>query len=191
MSDGVGSSGERFKDAQRRVQSAEEKGVYIDWGMPLPETYNRDALYGLVRDPYCVVFYWELTGGRRAEIEKERGREILENGRWMLLVSGTGGEREFDIGYPAGTYYFKAEPSSEYIGKVGWRTEGGEFFLFAETPPVRTPADQPSGLVHQEFWSIEDIRKLLQIKSGGGSFGSLDVRSSLHISRGHVPEGEE
>lgn len=32
--------------------------------MDMPESYEEDVLYGLVRTPHCVYLYWELTDRR-------------------------------------------------------------------------------------------------------------------------------
>ncbi|TET33319.1 MAG: DUF4912 domain-containing protein [Planctomycetota bacterium] len=192
MTDGMQSSGERFRKAPKHESRAEDGNVYIDWGPPLPESYHQDVLYGLVRDPKRIFFYWELTGSRRRQVEDERGIEIFNDGRWELAITNldSGETREFGCDYPRGSYYAEAAPRSAYVGKIGWRTAPGEFILFCETPPVRTPSDGPSDLSDQEFWSALDLRRLLDLGGASETMGSFALRSSMMASRTQPPKEE-
>jgi len=35
--------------------------VYLDWGPDLPVSYERNLIVAMVRDPECVVFYWDVA----------------------------------------------------------------------------------------------------------------------------------
>src|SRR5687768_9049350 len=36
------------------------QGIYIDTGLPIPESYDVDTIRALVQDPFHIWVYWEM-----------------------------------------------------------------------------------------------------------------------------------
>ena len=59
---------------ERRLEPVRHPGgVWLDWGPALPDEYAQDRLCLMVRDPWCVFAYWQLTGPHA----KRRGLRVV------------------------------------------------------------------------------------------------------------------
>ncbi|MBD3162027.1 MAG: DUF4912 domain-containing protein [Candidatus Eisenbacteria bacterium] len=116
----------------------------------LPEKYGVDRLALMVRDPYWLHAYWEVTPR-----SLRRARESLGEGwdghRWILRVHVyPGGEPRasadhFDVALnpDARNWYLRVpHPSSAYEGSIGLLARDGTYYPLARSERVRTPGTE-------------------------------------------------
>ena len=138
--------------------------IFVDWGPNLPDKYSVDRLAALVRDPECIFFYWELTGGRKEKYIREKGEEAIYMSMLMIEVTHLESGNIFEL-YPhseKGNWYFEALPSSTYKASIGLLTEDDEFLVLAESNTVKTPPNGPSGREGLDNYSGELTAEVLK-----------------------------
>ncbi|MGH7144673.1 MAG: DUF4912 domain-containing protein [Planctomycetota bacterium] len=133
----------------------EPHDVYIDRGMPLPQTYSLDRVTILPRDPHYLFIFWELDGPGTQEARR-RG------GEWVLRIDAVTRGSSFDI-YVGGAvcWYLKVSEGEQYRAHIGVKQGDGQFFEVAcsdvRAMPVSDLSHDPS-----ETWAVvvRDARKL-------------------------------
>jgi hypothetical protein len=152
--------------APRPIPVGEPKEVYIDRGLPLPQTYGEDRITALVKDPNWIFAYWELTGPRRVEVEKQCGRETLEDAAWVLRVHDCSLSRSSDIRIDvgAGNWYIPVGEDRRFRVEIGVVTPDGGFIPFASSKELQTPRSGPSSEASEE-WMVSDetFKKFLAV----------------------------
>jgi len=155
--------------AKAETQSGE---IYVDWGEPLPESYNVDRISAAAKDPNWLFVNWELTGPRRGEVAKSHGSHVLETARWHLRLVGldSGENVDLPINVESRSWYVPVSPDGIYKVKIGLLTGEGEFIEFAITREVRTPRSGPSDIISDE-WTVADeqFQKFLKQAGAPGS----------------------
>ena len=77
----------------------DQASVYLDYGPPLPETYNQDTIVTMIRDPECIFTYWELSGRIVPEIFRLRDLKPALT-KLMLRTHNLSLKNFFDIELP-------------------------------------------------------------------------------------------
>lgn len=133
----------------------EPHDVYIDRGMPLPQTYGEDRVTILPRDPHYLFIFWELDGARAQEARNQ-------GGEWVLRIESVTRDTTFDI-YVGGAvcWYLKVAEGEEYRARIGVKHGDGRFFEVACSDTRRMPVSELSGDL-SETWAVvvRDARKL-------------------------------
>ncbi|HTL53985.1 MAG TPA: DUF4912 domain-containing protein [Planctomycetota bacterium] len=133
----------------------EPHDVYIDRGLPLPQTYGQDRITILPRDPHYLFIYWELDGQRSKDA---RGR----GGEWVLRIESLTRSTSFDI-YVGGavSWYLKVSEGEEYLARIGIKHGDGQFFEVAASDARLMPVSLLSQDA-SETWAVvvRDARKL-------------------------------
>lgn len=144
----------------------------------LPVQYGIDRLVVLVRDPYWVYAWWELTDGT---LDAGR-REIGVAGELVLRMydisdlewDGANHHAHFDIeiGDLAGNWYIElGKPGASFVGEIGLRGPDGRFLALLRSNYVTLPRDSMSPVLDEEWMVVEeDYRRLFEL-AGGGSIG--------------------
>jgi hypothetical protein len=160
--------------APRHVPVSEPKEIYIDRGLPLPQTYGEDRITAMAKDPNWIFAYWELTGPRKMEVEKQCGCETLENAAWVLRVHDCALSRWSDIriDVSAGNWYIPVSEDRRFRVEIGVVTPDGRFIPFASSKELQTPRSGPSPEV-SEKWLVSDetFKKFLTISYPVGASG--------------------
>ena len=147
--------------------------------LELPETYGTDRVVLLVRDPYWLHVYWEVTPASIQRVRSQIG-DLWNGHRWLLRMyaypqPGTGsGNSHFDIELNAAArnwYTQVPSPDCGYEAAVGILTRDGAFYPFAKSNRVRTPRDTMSGVLDAEWASTDDQWKEIYSLSGGQAAG--------------------
>ena len=182
---------ERLMPAPRRVPVGEPKEIYIDRGLPLPQTYGEDRITAMAKDPNWIFAYWELTGPRKMEVEKQCGRETLENAAWVLRVHDCALSRWSDIRIDvgAGNWYIPVSEDRRFRVEIGVVTPEGRFIPFASSKELQTPRSGPSPEV-SEGWMVSDetFRKFLAVSYPVGASGlsPLEIAKRLRESQAKI-----
>ena len=120
-------------DESHRLESQPPPaGVWIDWGPALPESYAQDRVKLLVRDPWCLFAYWELTGPHADWVPRDNGADIFTRSKWLVRLFADGAlELEIPAAHPLGAHYFAVEPERRYRAEVGLLTSAGAWIRVA------------------------------------------------------------
>jgi hypothetical protein len=134
----------------------------------LPFGYGEEKIALMVRDPYLVHAYWEVTPAR---IEREKAWFGWNSKLAVRIYDVTG--IQFDgrnaLGYfdqevfeRLGSWYFDVgRPSHSFLADVGLLSPEGRFLTVARSNPISMPRDGVSDvldeewmLVDEEFWNL-------------------------------------
>jgi hypothetical protein len=180
-----------WREQQAVVQHAKyevESGKAVKTPEPVPEPQDLPSAYGmdrivlLVRDPYWLHVYWEVS--RDALLKaKTVLKEEWESARSTLRVydvtgvdfDGNNAESYFDIEIGGGTnnwYINTGVPNRTYCVDIGLLSSSGKFVMLARSNKATTPRDAPSEVSDEEWmipdWQFEQIYAL----SGGFNVGT-------------------
>ena len=153
----------------------------------LGNQYGDNKITLLVRDPWWLFAYWEVTPAREAEVVQVIQRQRLTREKTVLRVYDTTGTvpekaRSFfdiELNFFADHWYIDVgKPDREWVVDVGIRTTHGRFFTLVRSNSVRTPRFGPSDILDEEWMLPEEIsRKIFGLSGVGGRGGSsLDFR---------------
>jgi hypothetical protein len=165
-------------------------------GIPLSESsikrtisnqYGDNKIVLLVRDPWWLFAYWEVTAQREEEVRREIEHANLKKEKTVLRVydtTGTNPEKanayfDIELNFFADQWYIDVgSPNRDWVVDIGIRTTQGRFFTLARSNRVRTPRFGPSDVLDEEWMLPEDITLKIFGLSGLGSRGaaSLDFR---------------
>ncbi len=158
---------ERVSDAKYYTGPVQEppRGVPYE---NLPYSYGEEKITLMVRDPYLVYAYWEVTPAR---IEREKAWFGWNSKLGLRIYDVTG--IQFDgrnaLGYfdqevfeSLGSWYFDVgRPSHSFIADIGLRSPEGQFLTLSRSNHISMPRDGVSDvlddewmLVDEEFWKL-------------------------------------
>ena len=141
----------------------------------LPDSYGKDRIVAMPRDPYWVHVYWEITEGAISGALKSLGR-AQQNARRILRVyssdaEGAGAERVlFDIFLTpeARNWYINVGgPGRTYRVDLGLLTAGGKFVCLMRSNVVSTPRDRMSDVLDEKWMSLSSEYEEMYALSGG------------------------
>lgn len=158
--------------AQERVSEAKYYTGPVTEHRPGPENlpfgYGEEKIALMVRDPYLVHAYWEVTPAR---IEREKAWFGWSSKLVVRIYDVTG--IQFDgrnaLGYfdqevfeRLGSWYFDVgRPSHAFVADIGLLSPEGKFLTLARSNPISMPRDGVSDvldeewmLVDEEFWKL-------------------------------------
>lgn len=118
-------------------------------GVPaaLPARYNEDFLALLVRDPWWLFAYWEVTPSRELEVEGAVGAEAYAFSEPALrLYDETAGDAwDIAISGNADNWYLNpARPGHNFAAEIGRRSRSGQFWALLRSNLVTAPPDGPA-----------------------------------------------
>jgi hypothetical protein len=182
--------------AEEQVESAK-----FDMGVPtrdlsakvprdLPGGYEKDRIVVMVRDPYWLHCYWELTRQAIQRAEAALGQEwhtckpILR----LLDVSTHGTTstsekivRDIDIHGGCNNWYIDvSSPPRSFRVDIGYLARSGRFYVLARSNVVSTPRAGVSDVI-DENWSDIDAKKADRIYAMSGGFDP--TASSLELKQ--------
>lgn len=158
-------------------------------GFTLPSKYGEDKAVLMVRDPWWLFAYWEVTPRREQETVDAIHRAGLTREKSVLRVYDVTGASVpdshsfFDIELQnfASTWYIDVGvPDREWVVEVGIRTREGRFFMLVRSNVVRTPRFGVSDVLDEEWMLPDELYwKLFGMSGLGRQKSSLDVREIL------------
>lgn len=158
-------------------------------GFELPERYGEDKLVLLVRDPWWIYAYWEVT----PEHEKEVSDLVMRHGSAIqakvLRVYDVTDKNfpkhhsffDIEIGFSNNWYVDVGAPDRQWVAEVGFRTRDGRFFALVRSNVVRTPRFGVSDVLDEEWLLPDELYWKIFGLSGGvtGQKSSLAVKEVL------------
>ena len=170
----------------------------------LPLSYGEDKLVLLVRDPWWLFTYWEVTPGRREEAERELRHSGHRQWKTVLRVfdvtqSSLSKSRSFfdiELNFYTDNWYVDVGlPDREWMAQIGLRTADGVFFALVTSNRVRTPSFGISDVLDEEWMLPEEVYyRLIGVSGLNAQQGSGDIRKILEkylkrlVSSGSFPQ---
>jgi hypothetical protein len=156
----------------------------------LPAGYGRDRIVVMVRDPYWLHAYWELTRQAVQRAEAALGQEWHGARPILRLLDVTSQDttsaaeavvRDIDIHGGCNNWYLDvANPPRSYRVDIGYLSRRGRFYVLARSNVVSTPRAGVSDVI-DENWSDIDSRQADRIYAMSGGFDP--TASSLELKQ--------
>lgn len=181
------------------IEEAAERSKY-DVGVPtrdlsakvpkdLPAGYGKDRIVVMVRDPYWLHAYWELTRHAIQRAEAALGQEWHGARPILRLLDVSGRDttntsesivRDVDIHGGCNNWYLEvSNPPRSYRVDIGYLSRGGRFYVLARSNVVTTPRAGVSDII-DENWADFDAKKADRIFAMSGGYdpgaSSLELR---------------
>jgi hypothetical protein len=155
----------------------------------LPAGYGKDRIVAMVRDPYWLHTYWELTRHAIQRAEAALGQEWHGARPILRLLDVTTNDitstserivRDIEIHGGCNNWYIDvANPPRSYRIDIGYLARSGRFYVLARSNVVTTPRAGISDVI-DENWADLDARKADRIYAMSSGFdpsaSSLEVK---------------
>lgn len=170
----------------------------LESGYELPPGYGDTRIVAMVRDPYWIHTYWEVTEPAIAGLRRELGPSAWEASRMILRVydiSGLNAEeaaavsfnpslaaRYFDIvinPYTNNWYIDVGAPNRSYCIDLGILTQDGRFIRLARSNPVTTPRAGLSEIIDEEWLTLDEIYGFTLRRGYGFGQSSIELMQPL------------
>jgi hypothetical protein len=144
----------------------------------LPAGYGKDRIVVMVRDPYWLHAYWELTRQAVKRAEAALGQEwhgarpilrVLDVSSRDTTSTSEATVRDIDIHGGCNNWYIEVnDPPRSFRVDIGYLARSGRFYVLARSNVVSTPRAGVSDVI-DENWADVDARKaeILYAMSGG------------------------
>jgi hypothetical protein len=156
----------------------------------LPTGYGKDRIVVMVRDPYWLHSYWELTRHAVQRAEAALGQEwhgakpilrLLDVSSHDITSSAETVVRDIDIHGGCNNWYIDvANPPRSYRVDIGYLSPRGRFYVLARSNVVTTPRAGVSDVI-DENWADIDAKKADRIYAMSGGFDP--TASSLELKQ--------
>ena len=143
----------------------------------LPNGYARDRIVLMIRDPYWLHAYWEITS---STIDRAQAalREEWHGAKPTLRVLDVTSEEttpnaeshvgDIEITGAADNWYINvSDPPRSFRVDIGYLTRGGKFFALAHSNVVRTPRAGISDVIDENWVSVQEQFEKIYAMSGG------------------------
>ncbi len=156
-----------------------------------PSFYHENKAALLVRDPWWIFAYWEVTPEREREVYGEIARAGLTPEKTVLRVydvtdAVSNGHKssffDIELNFPVNNWYIDVEkPDRQWAAEIGIRTHGGRFFMLVRSNTVRTPRYGVSDILDEEWMLPDELYwKIFGLSCGfGKQRSSADVKEIL------------
>jgi hypothetical protein len=155
----------------------------------LPSGYGKDRIITMVRDPFWLHCYWEITRQSIARAEAALGQE-WHTSRPILRVLDVSSEdttsasetpvRDIDIHGGCCNWYIDVKnPQRSYRIDVGYLTRSGRFYVIARSNVVTTPRAGVSDTIDENWTDVAQNYEKIYAMSGGFDPGT----SSLELKK--------
>jgi hypothetical protein len=145
----------------------------------LPAGYGKDRIVCMVRDPYWLHAYWELTRQAIQRAEAALGQEWHGARPILRLLDVTSKDnsnaperivRDIDVHGGSNNWYVDVnDPPRSYRIDVGYLSKSGRFYVLARSNVVTTPRAGVSDVI-DENWADLDAKKADRIYAMSGGF---------------------
>ncbi len=149
----------------------------------------KDRIIAMVRDPYWLHAYWELSRSTLARAQAALGQE-WHTARPILRVVDVTSEdttsaserhvRDIEIHGGVNNWYIDvATPPRSFRIDIGYLARRGKFFVLARSNVVGTPKAGSSDVLDENWASVQEQFQKIYSQSGGssnGNHGSTDLR---------------
>ncbi|MBX6312834.1 MAG: DUF4912 domain-containing protein [Isosphaeraceae bacterium] len=148
---------------------------------PLEHTAVKDRLITMVRDPYWLHVYWELSRATLARAQAAMGQDWHGSRPILRLMDVTSEEttsaserhvRDIEIHGGVNNWYIDVQdPPRSYRVDLGYLSRRGKFYVLARSNIVATPRAGVSDMYDQNWATIGERAETIFHRSGGSSPG--------------------
>jgi hypothetical protein len=156
----------------------------------LPQGYGKDRIVVMVRDPYWLHVYWELTHQAIQRAEAALGQDWHGARPILRLFDVSANEttstseaavKDIDIHGGCNNWYLEVEnPPRSYRVDVGYVSKRGQFFVLARSNVVSTPRAGVSDRL-DENWADLDVQQADRLFAMSTGFDPTHAASSLEL----------
>jgi len=156
----------------------------------LPTGYGKDRIVVMVRDPYWLHCYWELTRHAIQRAEAALGQDwhgakpilrLLDVTSQDTTSSAESTIRDIDVHGGCNNWYIDvANPPRSFRVDIGYLSPRGRFYVLARSNVVTTPRAGVSDII-DENWADIDSKKADRIYAMSGGFDP--TASSLELKQ--------
>jgi uncharacterized protein len=156
----------------------------------LPAGYGKDRIVVMVRDPYWLHSYWELTRHAIQRAEAALGQEwhtakpilrLLDVSSQDTTSTAESTIRDIDIHGGCNNWYIDvSNPPRSFRVDIGYLARSGRFYVLARSNVVTTPRAGVSDVI-DENWADIDQKKADRIYAMSGGFDP--TASSLELKQ--------
>jgi hypothetical protein len=181
------------KPASKPAPSRPTPPAVIARPMPVPphalgHGHVKDRIIAMVRDPYWLHTYWELSRSTLARAQAALGQEWHTARPVLRLMDVTSEDttsaserhvRDIEIHGGVNNWYIDVTtPPRSYRIDVGYLARRGKFFVLARSNVVNTPKAGVADMLDENWSSVQDHFQKIYHQSGGsgGSASSQDLR---------------
>ena len=155
---------------------------------PLEHACVKDRIIAMVRDPYWLHAYWELSRSTLARAQAALGQDWHTARPVLRLMDVTSEDttsaserhvRDIEIHGGVNNWYIDVvNPPRSYRIDIGYLARRGKFFVLARSNVVSTPKVGVSDVLDENWASVQDQFQKIYHQSGGasGSASSQDLR---------------
>jgi hypothetical protein len=155
----------------------------------LPRGYGRDRIVVMVRDPYWLHCYWELTPQSVQRAEAALGQDwhtarpvlrVLDVTSEDTTSAAEGIVRDIDIHGGCNNWYIDVpNPPRSYRVDIGYLSRSGRFYVLARSNVVTTPRAGVSDVIDENWTDVQQNYEKIYAMSGGFDPGA----SSLELKK--------
>jgi uncharacterized protein len=174
--------------ARRAPVASPAKPLTVTPPRALDHACIKDRIIAMVRDPYWLHVYWELSRTTLARAQAALGQEWHTARPILRLMDVTSEEttsaserhlRDIEIHGGVNNWYIDVSaPPRAYRIDVGYLARRGKFFVLARSNVVSTPKAGASDSLDENWVSVQAQFQKIYSQSGGGngSAASNDLR---------------
>jgi hypothetical protein len=143
----------------------------------LPGGYGRDRIIVMVRDPYWLHAYWELTRAAVQRAEAALGSDwhgarpvlrVLDVSSDDTTSASEAAVRDIDIHGGCNNWYVDVQnPPRSYRVDIGYLAKNGRFYVLARSNVVTTPRAGVSDLIDENWADVQHQYEKIYAMSGG------------------------
>ena len=174
------------------VENLYGKHYIINTSQELPESYGKNRLITLVRDPEWLYTFWDVATETVAGVKKAMGaKEFGESKRILRVYNSDGGIRDYsdiELSDTASSWYVHVKPEAAYVLELGYLSKKGDFYKLAASNDIATPSNSISES-NDKKWMVKDgvFEKIYEL-SGGSRLGMSSADLMQAMARGMNPE---
>jgi hypothetical protein len=183
-------SGEEQVESAKFDMGVPTKDLSAKVPRDLPAGYGKDRIVVMVRDPYWLHCYWELTRHAIQRAEAALGQEWHTARPILRLLDVSSREttsaaesivRDIDIHGGCNNWYIDvSNPPRSFRVDIGYLARSGRFYVLARSNVVSTPRAGISDVI-DENWADIDAKKADRIYAMSGGFDP--TASSLELKQ--------
>jgi hypothetical protein len=154
----------------------------------LPNGYGKDRIVVMVRDPFWLHAYWEITRGAVVRAEAALGQDWHTSKPILRVLDVTSDDttsaseahvRDIEIHGGVNNWYVDVpNPPRAYRIDIGYLTRHGRFFVVARSNTVNTPAAGVSDVIDENWTDVAEQYEKIYAMSGG-----YDPSSSMELKQ--------
>lgn len=178
--------------ADRNVVAAPTKDLSEKVPTSLPTGYSKDRIVTMVRDPYWLHTYWELSHQSIQRAEAALGQDwhtakpilrVFDVSAADTTSTSEAVVKDIDIHGGCQNWYIEVQqPSKSYRVDIGYVSKRNHFFVIARSNVVTTPKANVSDSL-DENWSDIDTKQADRIFAMSSGFDATAAASNVELKQ--------